>query len=94
MVSPGPAAAGPGAARIGLSRSRDVLADSFPQPFGKYLLLERVSRGGMAEIFRAKAFGVEGFQKTFALKRILPHISEDPEFITMFIDEAKIAARP
>lgn len=47
----------------------------------------------MAEVFRVKAFGVEGFQKTFALKRILPHISEDPEFITMFIDEAKIASR-
>src|SRR5690348_12269806 len=45
----------------------------------------------MAEVFKAKAFGVEGFERLVAVKRILPNIAEDEEFITMFIDEAKIA---
>jgi hypothetical protein len=47
----------------------------------------------MAEVFRAKATGVEGFEKLVAIKRILPNIAEDDEFITMFIDEAKIAVQ-
>ncbi len=64
-----------------------------PIPFGKYLLLERVNVGGMAEVFKAKAFGVEGFERLVAVKRILPSIAEDNEFITMFIDEAKIAVQ-
>ena len=62
-------------------------------PFGKYLLMERVSAGGMAEVYRAKAFGVEGFEKIIAIKRILPQMAEDAEFIEMFIDEAKIAGQ-
>ena len=47
----------------------------------------------MAEVFKAKAFGVEGFERLVAVKRILPSIAEDQEFITMFIDEAKIAVQ-
>jgi serine/threonine protein kinase len=69
------------------------MTTKFPCRFGKYILLEKISTGGMAQVFRAKAFGVAGFEKSFALKRILPHISEDPEFVAMFIDEAKIAAK-
>ena len=64
-----------------------------PVPFGKYYLLERINVGGMAEVFKAKAFGVEGFERLLAVKRILPNIAEDEEFITMFIDEAKIAVQ-
>lgn len=64
-----------------------------PVPFGKYVLLERVNVGGMAEVFKGKAFGVEGFERLVAVKRILPSIAEDQEFITMFIDEAKIAVQ-
>ncbi|MCB9591514.1 MAG: serine/threonine protein kinase [Sandaracinaceae bacterium] len=64
-----------------------------PIPFGKYVLLERINVGGMAEVFKAKAFGVEGFERLVAVKRILPSIAEDQEFITMFIDEAKIAVQ-
>ena len=66
---------------------------SKPTPFGKYYLLERITVGGMAEVFKAKVVGVEGFERIVALKRILPHIAEDEEFITMFIDEAKIAVQ-
>src|SRR5262245_22077206 len=45
----------------------------------------------MAEVFKAKTFGVEGFERLLAIKRILPNIAEDGEFIEMFVDEAKIA---
>src|SRR5512146_1027145 len=64
-----------------------------PHVFGKYLLLERLSVGGMAEIFIAKAFGVEGFERILAIKKILPTMAEDEEFITMFIDEARISVQ-
>jgi serine/threonine protein kinase len=64
-----------------------------PIPFGKYYLMDRVAVGGMAEVFKAKTVGAEGFSKIVALKRILPNIAEDNEFINMFIDEAKIAVQ-
>src|SRR3954451_24984467 len=64
-----------------------------PILFGKYLLLERINVGGMAEVFIAKAFGVEGFERLLAIKRILPTMAEDEEFITMFIDEARISVQ-
>jgi eukaryotic-like serine/threonine-protein kinase len=64
----------------------------YPIPFGRHLLLERINVGGMAEVFKAKAFGVEGFERIVAVKRILPTLADDDEFITMFIDEARIAA--
>jgi TonB family protein len=64
-----------------------------PDRFGQYEILERISSGGMAELFRARRSGVEGFQKIVAIKKILPHIAGDEEFITMFADEAKLAAQ-
>jgi serine/threonine protein kinase len=60
--------------------------------FGPYRLLERVAVGGMAEVFRAKRSGVEGFEKVVAVKRILPHLSDNKEFVDMFVDEAKMVA--
>ncbi len=67
-------------------------ASSGPDRFGQYELLERIASGGMAELFRARRSGVEGFQKIVAIKKILPHIADNEEFITMFADEAKLAA--
>jgi TonB family protein len=61
--------------------------------FGQYLLLSKIATGGMAELFKAKRKGVEGFEKILAIKRILPHMSDNEEFVTMFIDEAKLAAQ-
>jgi serine/threonine protein kinase len=62
-----------------------------PLLFGKYCLLERISVGGMAEVFRARPFGAPGATDRYlALKRILPHLAEDDEFLTMFVDEAKL----
>lgn len=59
--------------------------------YGKYILLDRIAVGGMAEVFKAKTFGVHGFKRFLVIKRILPHLSQDEEFVEMFIDEAKIA---
>src|SRR3954468_12939384 len=64
-----------------------------PIKFGNYLLLERIAVGGMAEVFVAKAFGVEGFERLLAIKKILPTMGEDVEFISMFVDEARIAVQ-
>ncbi|MFO1518572.1 MAG: serine/threonine-protein kinase [bacterium] len=67
------------------------MTDFQPKPFGKYFLIEKLATGGMAEIYKAKTFGVDGFEKLLAIKRILPHCSSDKEFITMLIDEAKLS---
>jgi len=61
--------------------------------FGQYTLLERIAVGGMAELWKARMKGVEGFQKTVAIKKILPHLTDSSDFVTMFIDEAKLAAQ-
>jgi serine/threonine protein kinase len=60
--------------------------------YGPYRLLQRVAVGGMAEVFKAKRSGVEGFEKVVAVKRILPHLSDNKEFVDMFVDEAKMVA--
>src|SRR5262249_6994668 len=52
-----------------------------------------IAVGGMAEVFVAKAFGVEGFERLLAIKKILPTMTEDQEFISMFVDEARIAVQ-
>jgi serine/threonine-protein kinase len=61
--------------------------------FGKYTLVERIAVGGMAEIFLARQGGMEGFEKTVVLKRIRPHLSKQPSFVKMFLNEAKLAAQ-
>jgi len=66
--------------------------NGFPQPFGRYQLLEKIGQGGMAEVFRAVAPGAEGFERVVVVKRILPEMSQDKSFVQMFVDEAKISA--
>jgi serine/threonine protein kinase len=63
------------------------------QQFGKYLLLDRIAVGGMAEIFLARQVGLEGFEKTVVLKRIRPHLGDKKSFVRMFLNEAKLAAQ-
>jgi TonB family protein len=70
-----------------------AVPSSGPDRFGQYEILERIASGGMAELYKAKRTGVEGFQKIVAIKKILPHLADDEEFITMFADEAKLAAQ-
>src|SRR5688572_29556463 len=58
--------------------------------FGDYILHDRIGAGGMAEIFLATATGIEGFEKRVVIKRILPSLSDDEQFVRMFIEEAKL----
>jgi serine/threonine protein kinase len=57
------------------------------------VLVRRLAKGGMAEIFLARKEGPEGFARDLVVKRILPHLSEDPELMAMFREEARIVAR-
>ncbi|MEE4270892.1 MAG: TonB family protein [Thermoanaerobaculales bacterium] len=61
--------------------------------FGQYVLEECIATGGMAQVYKARMLGLEGFQKTVAIKRILPHLTNNAEFVKMFVDEAKLAAQ-
>lgn len=61
------------------------------EQFGKYLLLEKIAAGGMAEIYLARSGAANGLNKFFAIKRILPQFSSNEEFISMFKEEAKVA---
>ena len=71
-----------------------MAAEEIPeQRFDKYRLLGSMSAGGMAELYLALQAGPEGFSKVVALKRVLPHLAHSHEFIQMFMDEARLAAR-
>src|SRR5882724_7757654 len=61
--------------------------------FGNYTLVAKLATGGMAEIFLARLQGAAGFEKLVCIKRILPHLAKDQQFVAMFLDEARIAAR-
>jgi serine/threonine-protein kinase len=61
--------------------------------FGRYRLLRRLARGGMAEVFLAHHIGDDGVARRVAVKRILPHLSDSEQFRKMIVDEAQIAAR-
>ncbi|MFH0899162.1 MAG: serine/threonine-protein kinase [Pseudomonadota bacterium] len=63
-----------------------------PVTLGKYQLLKKIATGGMAEIFVARATGLPGFEKIVVVKRILAQHASKPDFIRMFLDEARIAA--
>jgi serine/threonine protein kinase len=62
------------------------------QKYGKYLLLERIAHGGMAEIFKAKAIGAAGFEKRVAIKRLHSRFAEDRDVIAMLQDEARLVS--
>ncbi len=66
--------------------------DFKPFKMGRYLLMERLATGGMAEVYRAKAGGAGGFEKQVAIKRILPTYSQNDEFRKMFEYEARLSS--
>ena len=62
------------------------------EALGKYEILRKLAVGGMAEIYLARIRGNAGFEKVVVLKRILPQVAEDPTFVQMFLEEARLAA--
>jgi serine/threonine protein kinase len=64
-----------------------------PHRFGQYTLTARLGRGGMADVFRARREGAAGFERTVVVKKILGAHNEDPQFVEMFINEAKISSQ-
>jgi len=78
--------------RVDTPLLRSLESMDLPAYFGKYLLVHQLGRGGMAELFLAKQSGLKGFEKVLAIKKILPHLTQDPEFVSMFVNEGKLAA--
>jgi serine/threonine protein kinase len=76
-------------ARLRLNTDPNLAAQG-PQRLGKYVLLQRIAVGGMGEIFYGKIAGVEGFEREVAIKKMLPHLSEDRAFVDMMVKEAKL----
>ncbi|WP_224361486.1 serine/threonine-protein kinase [Hyalangium versicolor] len=60
-----------------------------PQPFGRYTLLSHLATGGMGEIYLARLEGAQGFEKLCVIKKILPQLAEDKEFVDRFVGEAR-----
>ncbi|HZH15898.1 MAG TPA: protein kinase [Archangium sp.] len=60
-----------------------------PVPFGRYTLLTQLATGGMGEIFLARLEGAQGFEKLCVIKKILPQLAADPEFVERFVGEAR-----
>ncbi len=67
-------------------------SEEMPKRFGKYTLIRRLALGGMAELFLAIQRSMAGFEKLIVIKRILPQLAKDKEFVEMLLDEARIAA--
>ncbi|MEM9454905.1 MAG: serine/threonine-protein kinase [Myxococcota bacterium] len=63
------------------------------ESFGRYRLIDKLATGGMAELFLAKTSVLPGVDKIVALKRTLPHLRHDETMVSMFLDEARVAAR-
>src|SRR5437588_13028566 len=62
-------------------------------PLGKYKLVKLIAAGGMAEVYLARQAGAAGFEKMVCLKRILPHLARDKQFVEMYLSEARLATR-
>ena len=86
---------GPGAAAAPPNAPTVVIVAPANEPslmVGRYRLVERLSEGGMSELFIAKAAGVEGFTRSFVLKRLRPELARDKDAVAQFIDEARLQA--
>ena len=62
------------------------------ETYGRYQLIKKIAVGGMGEVWLARQKGMVGFEKLVVVKRLLPHLTAEQEFINMFFDEARIAA--
>jgi len=57
----------------------------------KYMVLDRLGGGGQAEVFRGISESIQGYKKAVAIKRVLPHLTSNPQFVAMFLDEARLS---
>jgi serine/threonine-protein kinase len=78
-----------------MSDPRGYMAEAPPTQriLGRYLLFDEIASGGMATVHLGRMLGPAGFNRTIAIKRMHPHLARDPEFVSMFLDEARLAAR-
>jgi hypothetical protein len=70
-----------------------MVAQVSARPIGRYLLFGEIASGGMATVHFGRLSGPAGFARTVAIKRLHPHHAKEPEFVSMFLDEARLAAR-
>src|SRR5438270_5625522 len=63
------------------------------EQLGRYRLTARIATGGMAEVFLARVEGVQGFTRTVVIKRLLPHLTREPQVVEMFLNEARLTGR-
>ncbi|MBI5251953.1 MAG: protein kinase [Desulfomonile tiedjei] len=73
------------------SKSRQVVFE--PVTFGRYRLIDQISKGGMSDIFLAKISSVAGFQKPLVIKKLLPQYANKPRYVRRFINEARTLSR-
>lgn len=76
-----------------LTGMADAEPGSGPRIIGRYALYARIAAGGMASVHLGRLLGQAGFSRTVAIKRLHPHLAQDPEFVSMLLDEARLAAR-
>jgi len=78
---------------VGVASNPRASSAQLPRVIGRYALYDRIAAGGMATVHLGRLLGPVGFARTVAIKRLHPHFAEDPEFVSMFLDEARLAAR-
>ncbi|MBA3398050.1 MAG: protein kinase [Deltaproteobacteria bacterium] len=69
------------------------MAQAFPSKLGRYQIVKHLANGGMAQVLLARATGIENFERHVVVKRIHAERAEDPQFVKMFLDEARLAAQ-
>jgi eukaryotic-like serine/threonine-protein kinase len=80
------------ASQAGIQAGANASELPLPRVFGKYALMKKIAKGGMAELFLALQHSVAGFEKIVVIKRILPEMTRDPAFVEMLLTEARVAA--
>lgn len=76
-----------------LSQVAEQSSTDYRGTLGRYALYGEIAAGGMATVHLARLLGPVGFARTVAIKRLHPHLAKDPEFVAMFLEEARLAAR-
>jgi serine/threonine-protein kinase len=78
---------------VGGTLTKLLAKDGEGERLDRFELIAELASGGMATVFLARLVGVAGFQRLVAIKRLHPHLAREPEFVEMFLDEARLAAR-